>query len=263
MQHVLMCRPTHFDVTYDINPWMSNQIGQVDKISALAQWFLLMDKVSRVAVVNVLDGVKDKPDLVFTANAGFIHNQTAILSKFSKPERQPEEQEFRTWFESKGYTVVQPTVDYEGEGDHLVDSQGRHWVGTGFRTSKQVKSELEDFLNQKVNTLELIDPRWYHLDTCFCPLPDGGLMWYPKAFTRESQSLISQSFKHGVEVMEEDALAFACNAVCIGKDIFLPENRYASSSLKKLGYVTHEVPLTEFLKAGGAAKCLVLHLGEK
>ena len=258
-----MCRPTHFDVTYDINPWMSNQIGQVDKISALAQWFLLMDKISRFAVVKVLDGVQDKPDLVFTANAGFIHKDVAILSKFSKPQRQPEEVDFKQWFESNGYTVVQPTSDYEGEGDHLVDTNGTHWVGTGFRTSKQVKPELEKFLDQEVNTLELIDPRWYHLDTCFCPLPNGELMWYPKAFTRDSQALIGKHFSRGVEVMEEDALSFCCNAVCIGNDIVLPENKNASNSLKKLGYTTHETPLTEFLKAGGAAKCLVLHLGEK
>ena len=263
MQHVLMCRPTHFDVTYDINPWMSSQIGRVDKLGALCQWFSLMDKISRLAVIKVLDGVAGKPDLVFTANAGFVHKNIAILSKFSKPERQPEELDFRQWFEANGYTVVQPTSDYEGEGEHLVDAVGNHWVGTGFINSKLVKPELEHFLNQTVNTLELIDPRWYHLDTCFCPLPNGELMWYPKAFTRKSQTLIGKHFTRGIEVMEEDALSFCCNAVCIGNNIVLPENKYASGSLKKFGYITHETALTEFLKAGGAAKCLVLHLGEK
>lgn len=263
MQHVLMCRPLHFDVTYDINPWMSGQIGNVDKLTAITQWYLLMDWISRVSVVKIIDGVKDLPDLVFTANAGFIHGKTAILSKFSKPERQPEEQVFAEWFKLNGFNVEQPQNDYEGEGDHLVDSNGRHWVGTGFRTSKLVKPELEKILGKEVNTLELIDPRWYHLDTCFCPLPNGEVMWYPKAFTKESQALIGKSFSKGIELFEEDALAFACNAVCIGKDIFLPANKDASGSLKKFGYITHEVDLSEFLKAGGAAKCLVLHLGEK
>lgn len=260
MQHVLMCRPTHFDVTYDINPWMSNQIGRVDKLRALTQWYLLADWISRVAVVRILDGVKDMPDLVFTANAGFIHNKTAILSKFSKAERQPEEAEFTKWFLSKGYTVAQPSNSYEGEGDHLKDQQERHWVGTGFRTSIDAVPELEAILNTNVNPLELVDARWYHLDTCFCPLPNGELLWYPGAFSPISQDLIKSSFAKRIEATEEDALNFCCNTVCIGRELFMPNNKVAKNDLKQLGYYTHELELDEFLKAGGAAKCLVLHL---
>lgn len=262
MPDVLMCRPTHFDVTYDINPWMTNQIGSVDQIKAMAQWNLLLDSISRVATVRVIDGIKNLPDLVFTANAGFVTKRIAILSKFNKPERQPEELVFRQWFLNRGYSVMQPTCAYEGEGDHLVDRQGQHWLGTGFRTSVQAVREIETILKRKVSRLELVDPRWYHLDTCFCPLPNGELMWYPQAFSAASQARIIAAFTKRIEVTETDALAFACNSVCIGRNIFIPENSTTSAKLQKLGYSTHEVALNEFLKSGGAAKCLVLFLAK-
>lgn len=260
MHQVLMCRPFHFDVTYDINPWMENQIGQVDKVKAIAQWYSLMDAISRVVPIKIIDGVADLPDLVFTANAGLVYNQTVILSKFSKSQRQPEELHFKKWFEHNNYSVVQPINYYEGEGDHLIDSQGRHWVGTGFRTVREATAELDQLLNVKVNSLELADPRWYHLDTCFCPLPNGELLWYPGAFTKQSQKLIKKLFNKKIAISESDALAFSCNAVCIGQHIFLPQNTEVTNMLKTLGYIVREFDLSEFLKAGGAAKCLVLHL---
>lgn len=253
-----MCAPNHFDVIYDINPWMSDQIGKVNNFLAVQQWNNLLDELSKFTVVKVIDGVHLLPDLVFTANAGFIHNNTAVLSKFSKKERSPEEEHFRKWFLENGYTVFQPVNDYEGEGDHLTDMRGRHWVGSGFRTSELVKKELENVIGKSVNLLTLVDPRWYHLDTAFCPLPNGEVMWYPGAFSEESQQLIRASFENSIEINEEDALQFSCNCVCVRNHLFLPKNTKASCQLKNYGYEIHEFELSEFIKAGGAAKCLVL-----
>ena len=135
MKNLLMCRPNHFEVIYDINHWMHDQTGHVDFAKANNQWYNLFNAVSRHCIIQLIDGVKNLPDLVFTANAGFVQGNNAILSKFATPERQPEEQIFRQWFERKEFSVYQPTADYEGEGDHLVDNKGRHWMGYGFRTS--------------------------------------------------------------------------------------------------------------------------------
>ena len=255
-----MCRPTCFDVTYDINPWMSGQIGQVDKALAVQQWDTLVESLSRHSVINLVDGAANVPDLVFTANAGFIHKNIAILSKFANKERQPEEAIFKKWFESKEYNVIQPTLNYEGEGDHLVDTEGRHWIGSGFRTDAKVAGELTDIIGTPVTALELVDPRWYHLDTCFCPLPNGEIMWYPGAFSTSSQDLINRSFRRYIDVYEEEALQFCCNCVCIGNDLFLPKTEDAATELIMKNYDIHEFDLSEFLKAGGAAKCLVLEL---
>jgi N-dimethylarginine dimethylaminohydrolase len=261
MKTILMCRPTHFDVTYDINPWMSDQIGQVDKSLAMSQWQSLHDSVSKVAHVEVMDGVEKLPDLVFTANAGYVRPNINmfIVSKFSKPERSLEEFYFSEWFMHRNYRVFRVERHYEGEGDHLVDGIGRHWLGSGFRTDAGVASELQLLLGDAINVLELVDPRWYHLDTAFCPLPGGELLWYPGAFSLDSQAVIRRAFKVRVEVGIEDALCFSCNALVIGLDVFLPTNGRVSEHLMSLGYRAHEHSLGEFLRAGGAAKCLTLH----
>lgn len=259
MKHVLMCKPTYFDVSYEINPWMAEQQGLVNNPLAHQQWQNLHDAIAQVAKVSVLPGVDQLPDLVFTANAGLVSNGIAVLSKFAKAERQPEEQHFEQWFNQNDYIVVQPNHNYEGEGDHLVDAYGRHWLGTGFRSSAAAVPELESFLGTKVNALELVDPRWYHLDTCFCPLPAGELMWYPPAFSEASQELVRKSFSVTIEVSEADALAFCCNAVCINRQVFMPECSYANRQVDSLGYTVQTFDLSEFMRAGGAAKCLVLH----
>lgn len=259
MKQILMCDPKHFTVSYEINPWMNEQINNVDISLANNQWNELYKSISAVAQVKVLDGVDKLPDLVFTANAGFVYNKTAILSNFSKEQRKPEEKYFRQWFLKSGYTVVQPTNSYEGEGDHLLDKNGNHWVGTGFRTSNQSIAEIEYILNKKVNRLELVDPRWYHLDTAFCPLPNGEILYYPGAFSEESVKKIRASFVTKVEISYEDAIMFSCNCVCLGQNLFIPKNYQVSDNLRKLGYIVKEFELSEFMKSGGAAKCLVLH----
>jgi N-dimethylarginine dimethylaminohydrolase len=256
-----MCSPEYFGVTYDINPWMSSNIGLVDHEIAQRQWNSLYMALKSVASVEVMPGVSDLPDLVFTANAGLVNNNIAIVSTFHKQQRQPEELHFEKWFKDNDYTVLKLKNSYEGEGDHLVDKWNRHWMGTGFRSSYHAALELDNILNVHVNILELVDPRWYHLDTCFCPLPNGELMWYPMAFSANSQNFVRQSFTKTIDLTEEDALNFSCNAVCIGNEIFMPKNKNASILLEESGYKVHEFDLSEFMKAGGAAKCLVLDLG--
>jgi N-dimethylarginine dimethylaminohydrolase len=259
MKKILMCDPQFFGVTYDINPWMSSNIGQVDRSLAREQWTLLRDAISSVAEVEVLPGVENLPDLVFTANAGIVRNNQAIVAKFSKFERRAEEEHFKKWFSEHKLITVQTVHSYEGEGDHLVDKLGRHWLGTGFRTDTRVAEELTRILWVRMNTLELVDPRWYHLDTCFAPLPYGEVIWYPGAFSEDSQRVIRSAFRTRIEISEEDASAFACNLVALGNNIFIPKNTHASEKLQGLGYKVQEFDLSEFMRAGGAAKCLTLY----
>lgn len=259
IKKVLMCEPTYFNVQYEINPWMSSQINNVDVDLAKVQWNKLKDAISQVAHVDVLPGVPNLPDLVFTANAGFIRNRVAILSRFSKPERTPEEVYYKEWFLNNGYDVYHPNHPYEGEGDHLFDYIGRHWIGTGFRTDPRVLREIEMVVHRPVKQLELVDPRWYHLDTAFLPLTQNRVMYYPGAFSEASVEKIRSTFKLSIEISEEDAIMFSCNAVLLKKTIFIPKNVSATKRLEKMGFEVHEFDLSEFIKAGGAAKCLVLN----
>lgn len=260
MKRVLMCWPDYFDVIYNINHWMEGQEGRVDPIKAKQQWGKLVDAVAQVATIHFINGVEGLPDLVFTANAGIVQNQTVVVSTFSTKERQPEEAVFSDWFTNEGYIVKQIKSKYEGEGDHLIDNKGRHWMGSGFRTEKSAATELQELLNTDIRVLELVDPRWYHLDTAFCPLPHGGVMWYPGAFSPASQYLIRSTFAIQVELSLEDALRFGANCVGIEEYLFMPEGTEVVDKLRSLNYNVWEGDLSEFLKAGGAAKCLTLNL---
>jgi N-dimethylarginine dimethylaminohydrolase len=264
MKQVLMCRPTYFDVVYDINPWMTNNQKFVNHELAEQQWNILYANVRSAAAIKLVEPNPSCPDMVFTANAGFYFgNNQVIVSRFKHAERQVEEPVFTQWFEDNGYTIHTVRGNFEGQGDLLRDADDRLWLGTGFRTDNtNVVEELEEILQQYINVLELVDSRWYHLDTCFCPLPNGELLWYPGAFNRRSQELIRNSFDITIDICEEDALQFICNAVCTKDYIFLPVySVLVSSMLKKLGYEPKFLEFSEFLKSGGAAKCLVMDIG--
>src|SRR5207244_13287534 len=111
---------------------------------------------------------------------------------------------------------------------------------------------------------DLADARFYHLDTCFCPLPDGGAILFPPAFDEYARKAIRQHLGTLVEVAPEEAAHFACNAVVIGQDIVLPEGcPKLAGALAERGYRCHELSMSEFIKAGGACKCLTLFLPQR
>jgi ornithine--oxo-acid transaminase len=264
----LMCPPNLYDVNYVINPWMEGNVHRSSRKQAATQWERLYTALSTIAHIHLVDPQPGSPDMVFTANAGLVRNGIVALSSFHHPERQGEEPHFRRWFHDSGFDVSElpRATPFEGEGDALFEADGsRLWAGHGLRTREASHRHLTDLWNLEVVSLHLIDPRFYHLDTCFCPLSNGDVMYYPAAFDAESQKRIEARYPTAkrIPVSEADALCFACNAVNIGRTILLnkisPELR---TELQLRGFHVIEVELTEFLKAGGAAKCLVLRLSE-
>ena len=260
-----MCRPDYFGVDYDINPWMSDNIGKVDTELAIQQWEKLYTALKTVVEVELIDPVQGLPDMVFTANAGFYDfiRKTVLLSKFRNDQRKGEEVHFFKWFTDRGYNVFQAKEQFEGEGDLLADCWGQHWIGYGFRSEEAIKKTwpFNDLYDLK--KIELVDDRFYHLDTCFAPLRiNGAVMWFPGAFSEKSQAKIRKHINKdlSIEVSEEEALTFCCNAVVIDKDIFIPNCYSVAKRLSKLGFTVHQFELSEFLKSGGAAKCLTMYL---
>jgi ornithine--oxo-acid transaminase len=264
----LMCPPTLYDVNYVINPWMAGNVNRSSRQRATDQWTALHGALGKMAEVLLVEPQPGSPDMVFTANAGLVYDGKVALSSFYHPERQGEEPHFRRWFENFGFEVceVPRVTPFEGEGDALFEPDGRRlWAGHGPRTRQNSHRHLTDLWGVEVVSLRLVDPRFYHLDTCFCPLFNGEIMYYPAAFDAESQRKIEERYPapRRICVSEADARRFACNAVNIGKTILL--NRIGaelSARLEALGYSVIQVDLTEFLKAGGAAKCLVLRLSQ-
>ncbi len=265
MSRLLVCSPEYFRIDYEINPWMRRS-NVVDTERAVQQWHRLMEVLEQEAgaLLERITPVPGLPDLVFTANAGVVVGRKAVPSRFRYPERQREEAYFEGWFREHGFEIV--TLDqgmfFEGAGDLL----GFHdcWFG-GYRQRSDIRTFpfLSALFEQEILPLELIDERFYHLDTCFCPLSGGELLYYPPAFDRYGQAAIAERIasERRIAVSEEEALKFSCNAVCVGKHLVLPAGcPNVIGLLKDRGYITHPVPLDEFMKSGGSAKCLTLAL---
>jgi len=264
----LMCPPKLYDVNYVINPWMEGNIHQSSREQAATQWEQLHAALAQIADVLFVEPQPGSPDMVFTANAGLVRDGIVALSSFHHAERQGEEPHFRKWFADSGFSIreIPRGTPFEGEGDALFDAGGRRlWAGHGLRTRAASHHYLTETWNVEVLSLGLIDPRFYHLDTCFCPLSNGDLMYYPPAFDQSSRALIEAHYSRSKRIVvdEADALRFACNAVNVGRTILLNEiSPRLRAKLELRGFTVVQVKLTEFLKAGGAAKCLVLRLSE-
>ena len=262
----LMCPPKLYDVNYVINPWMAGNVHASSRVRAAEQWQHLYEAVSNITEVVLVEPQPGSPDMVFTANAGLERNGIVALSSFFHPERQGEEQHFRRWFHDAGYPVIDipRSTPFEGEGDALFATDGsRLWAGHGPRTSPSSHRALAAAWHIEVTALHLIDPRFYHLDTCFAPLEGGSAMYYPEAFDRASIEKIEAVYPADkrIVVNEADALRFACNAINVGRNLILNEvSRELSSQLEAHDFDVLQVQLSEFLKAGGAAKCLVMKL---
>jgi len=265
---ILMCAPDHYDVDYVINPWMEGNIHKSSQEIAISQWNGLYQILKDRAIVDLVTPQKGWPDMVFTANAGLVLGDVAVISRFFHKERQGEEPYFKEWFLEQGFTVHELPKDlpFEGAGDALFDREGRWlWAGYGFRSELDSHPYLAKWLDIEVLSLRLIDDRFYHLDTCFCPLSGGYLLYYPDAFDAYSNRLIEMRvpLEKRIIVQEPDAVNFACNAVNINSTIVM--NKISDSLKNQLtgaGFEVVETPLTEFLKAGGAAKCLTLRVTE-
>ncbi|MGE5468298.1 MAG: dimethylarginine dimethylaminohydrolase family protein [Ignavibacteria bacterium] len=266
METLLMCNPGGFAVRYEINPWMANQIGRVSPEQAMAQWQALVEELSAVAQVEVMPPDPAWPDLVFTANAGLPlpWKKQFVLSNFRHPQRQGEKAVDRAWFAAAGWTCVELPEDatFEGAGDALFDAHGRLWLGAGPRSSPATAARLAEIVACRIEPLTLADPAFYHLDTCFCPLPTGGALYVPEAFDAPSRERLLGGFGDAlIPLTPAEANAFCANAVCTGGHVVM--NRATprlARELAKLGLKVRETPLSEFMKSGGGAKCLTLSL---
>lgn len=259
---LLMCAPTHYDVRYEINPWMKIDHPPQRK-KAMVQWLRLKHTLERLgANVWTVPQKADNPDMVFTANAGVVSGETFIPSHFRFAERRGEEPAFAAYFKRKGFRVrdVAKGTYFEGEGD-LLPYRDMLFGGFRFRSSIAAHERVSRFLNKRLISLDLVQPSFYHLDTCFCPLDERSAFYYPQAFDAYGRQVIKRFVTNPIAVGHEDARAFACNAIRIGRTIVLNKaSRRLKGQLAALGYKTVETPTSEFMKAGGSVKCLVLKL---
>jgi len=265
MNRLLVCPPDFFGVEYEINPWMRLS-NRVDHEQAMRQWHALMQVFEKDVGVALerMTPIAGLPDLVFTANAGVVVGHRAVVSRFRYPQRQREEAYFEHWFRGHAYDIItlEEGLFFEGAGDLLGFPE--YWFG-GYRQRSDIRAftVLSEHFHREIIPLELVDPRFYHLDTCFCPLSGGELLYFEAAFDVYGRTAIAERVPDSLRltVPEVEAVKFACNAVCVGKHVVLPTGCPTTQHwLVARGYETHPVQLDEFMKSGGSAKCLTLAL---
>ncbi len=266
---IAMSEPAQFGVEYVINPWMEGQVGRASRETAMRQWQALHAILRELTPVVVQPAAPHLPDQCFIANAGIVLGDVFVPSLFRVPQRAPEVPHDKAFLATCGLRIVELPDDqaFEGEGDALFQpGEPLLWAGYGVRSSLEAHRALSKILDVEILSLRLVDERFYHLDTCFAPLPGGRVLYYPAAFDELSLRVIERRVpaEKRLAVAEADALRFACNAVRVGSTIVA---NHASDALKRRlaewGFRVMTTPLDEFLLAGGAAKCLCLYLQQE
>jgi len=276
---ILMCAPDHFTVAYTINPWMdpAQWSREADSLTdeARRQWRGLHRRLKKIgATVELVPAVADLPDLVFTANAAVVMDGVALVARFRHPERQGEEAHFERGFRDlwargiiDAVRTMPENVILEGAGDCVWDASRRmFWMGYGPRSQRGAASVVAETFGLETSALELVDPRFYHMDTALAPLSRGEFMYVPSAFSEEGLRQIHARVAPGqrIELAPEDAAVFAANAVCIGDDIVMSScSTGLRRRLQAAGYRVHPTALGAFHRSGGSAFCLTLRLDRR
>ncbi|MBO0879897.1 MAG: N-dimethylarginine dimethylaminohydrolase, partial [Mycobacterium sp.] len=255
VRHYVMTAPTYFAVDYAINPWMDTT-APVDPAVAVAQWENLHDTYHRLGhVVDLVDPVAGLPDMVYAANGGLIANSTAVVARFKYSQRQGESDAYAEWMRAHGYVPIHTRHVNEGQGD-LLPVGGMVLAGMGFRTDPRAHAEVAEIIGLPVVSLQLVDPRFYHLDTALTVLDDTTIAYYPPAFAECSRAQLEMLFPDAIEVTSADAYVFGLNAVSDGRHVVHPAAAVGfAEQLSQAGFVPIGVEMSELLKGGGSVKC--------
>lgn len=260
IRHYVMTPPRFFAVDYAINPWMDTARA-VDNPVAIAQWENLRDTYHRLGhIVDLVDPVPGLPDMVYAANGGLILNGAAVVARFKYPQRQQESIAYAEWMRSHCYSPVQTQHVNEGQGDLLPVGE-MILAGTGFRTDQRAHAEIVEIIGLPVISLQLVNPRFYHLDTALAVLDDTTIAYYPPAFTECSCAQLEMLFPDAIVVGSADAYAFGLNAVSDGRHVVYPAAAVGfAEQLSKAGFEPIGVEMSELLKGGGSVKCCTLEV---
>lgn len=266
----LVCPPTHYEVSYVINPWMHPDDWARErsawKEKATQQWTALTGAMKNVGwQLTEVEMQPGLPDMVFVADHAFTLEKKALISYFATRERAPEAAHLKNWYANNGFEVIDSRYMFEGGGDGLYDPYyDVIFLGYGFRSSGMVCQQMEEVFGRKVIPLALKTPNFYHADTCFCPLKNGWAILTRQAFTQDALDAIKGVYGDKLIFVDDvDATAFACNAVVYGNDVVMPKcSAELTKKIEGLGLKTHQLQLDSYMISGGASRCLTHNLTE-
>jgi N-dimethylarginine dimethylaminohydrolase len=260
LRHYVMTPPEFFAVEYAINPWM-DRAAPVDRRATATQWESLYE--TYLSLGHSVDLVRPEPglpDMVYAANGGFVAGDMAVLARFKYAERAPESIAYEAWMSERGYHAVPTRHVNEGQGDLLLVGE-MILGGHGFRTDVRAHAEIAEMLRMPVVSLELVDPRFYHLDTALTVLDDRTIAYYPPAFSGAARSQLRALFPDAIIVGSADAYVLGLNAVSDGLHVVHPSGATGfAAQLRDAGFQPVAVDLSELLKGGGSIKCCTLEV---
>jgi arginine dihydrolase len=260
LRHYAMTPPAHFTVEYAINPWMDTSTP-VDAAVAVRQWERLLDVYRSLGhTVELVEPVAGLPDMVYAANGGLIVDGKAVVARFAYPQRAGEAIAYAQWMTDHGFEPLHTRHVNEGQGDLLVVGS-TVLAGYGFRTDRSAHDEVAKLVGMPVISLELVDPRFYHLDTALAVLDDETIAYYPPAFSDDARARLQAMFPGAIEVTTADAYVLGLNAVSDGLHVVLPVAATGfAKQLTEAGFEPIGVDLSELLKGGGSVKCCTLEV---
>lgn len=260
-KRILMSRPTFFNISYEINPWMDLN-NQINPRRAQEQWRQIYDIYTKKLgwQVDLIEPQPDLPDMVFTANGGLVIGRKAMVATFRHPERQPESAFFKRWFEDQNLEIISNRHDFEGEGDALLWNEYL-LLGYPWRSDRAGHTAVGDCFGKKVVSLQLVDARFYHLDTCLTPLDEQTVALYAPAFKASSLRQLKKIVPRLILTTKNDAVAYGLNAFSDGRNVVISDQAQGLiMQYKKMGFKVWPTPISEFKKSGGGVKCLTLEL---
>ena len=259
-RHYAMTAPTFFAVEYAINPWMDTSTA-VDTHVAMNQWEALRQTYKELGhTVELVEPVAGLPDMVYAANGGLLVNGKAVVARFAYPQRAGESLAYAEWMARHGFDPAETRHLNEGQGDLLVVGSIM-LAGYGFRTERQAHAEIAAHVRMPVVSLEMVDPRFYHLDTALAVLDDTTIAYYPPAFSVQARARLLELFPDAIEVASADAYLLGLNAVSDGLNVVLPAAATGfAEQLRDVGFRPIGVDLSELLKGGGSVKCCTLEV---
>ena len=263
MKKILLCPPTYYDIEYEINPWMDiNRKANKEKV--WKEYESLKAKYTELGLEFMeIEAEPGLPDMVYAANFGFAEGKKFIKATFKFPERRKESDFAEEYLKKLGYEIltIPEEIYFEGQGD-LLKTSDKYFYGWGKRSVPEAKVYLEQYLDKPVIDFELINPYYYHLDTCFAPLSDDTVLINQRSFTPDSLKKVYEHFPNVIETSEEDNKVLCCNLVVWNKNIVVAKGITIAliEKLDSIGFKVHQIDTTEYLKGGGSVKCLSLEL---
>ena len=143
---------------------------------------------------------------------------------------------------------------FEGAGDALFCGDT---LIAGYRFRSDVRSHqwIGERIAGKCCLSSSIDPRFYHLDTCFCPLATDLALFYPGAFDEYGISVLRDRIPGLIEVAAEEAISFSCNAVVVGRTVILNEGALKlAADLEQRGFAVRPLRLLRVHQVRGKRK---------